>query len=54
MMTYTVASARANLFAIVDEVESGNDVALTRRGKKVDRRWADGLRDRSTGWGVRV
>jgi len=32
---YTVASARANLSKIVDEVESGKDVELTRRGKKV-------------------
>lgn len=33
--SYTVASARAKLAAIVDEVESGKDVELTRRGKKV-------------------
>lgn len=33
--SYTVAGARAKLAAIVDEVESGKDVELTRRGKKV-------------------
>jgi prevent-host-death family protein len=33
--SYTVATARAKLAAIVDEVETGKDVELTRRGKKV-------------------
>ena len=33
--TYTVASARAKLADIVDEVEAGAEVELTRRGKKV-------------------
>ncbi|MFO0549085.1 MAG: type II toxin-antitoxin system prevent-host-death family antitoxin [Polyangiaceae bacterium] len=33
--SYTVASARAKLAEIVDEVEAGKDVELTRRGKKV-------------------
>ena len=33
--SYTVASARAKLASIVDEVESGKEVELTRRGKKV-------------------
>jgi prevent-host-death family protein len=33
--SYTVANARAKLAAIVDEVEAGKDVELTRRGKKV-------------------
>lgn len=33
--TYTVAGARAKLAEIVDEVKSGKDVELTRRGKKV-------------------
>jgi len=32
---YSVASARAKLSEIVDEVESGKEVELTRRGKKV-------------------
>jgi prevent-host-death family protein len=32
---YTVARARAKLSEIVDEVESGKEVELTRRGKKV-------------------
>jgi prevent-host-death family protein len=33
--SYTVASARAKLAEIVDEVERGREVELTRRGKKV-------------------
>jgi prevent-host-death family protein len=33
--TYTIANARAKLADIVDEVEAGADVELTRRGKKV-------------------
>jgi prevent-host-death family protein len=33
--TYTIATARAKLADIVDEVEAGSDVELTRRGKKV-------------------
>lgn len=33
--SYTVANARANLSDIVDEVEAGSEVELTRRGKKV-------------------
>src|SRR5260370_28067658 len=33
--SYSVASARAKLAEIVDEVESGKEVELTRRGKKV-------------------
>lgn len=33
--SYSVASARAKLADIVDEVASGADVELTRRGKKV-------------------
>jgi prevent-host-death family protein len=33
--TYTIASARAKLSDIVDEVEAGSEVELTRRGKKV-------------------
>jgi prevent-host-death family protein len=32
---YTIANARAKLADIVDEVEAGSDVELTRRGKKV-------------------
>lgn len=33
--TYSIASARAKLAVIVDEVEAGSDVELTKRGKKV-------------------
>ena len=33
--TYSVASARSKLSQIVDEVESGQEVEITRRGKKV-------------------
>jgi len=33
--TYSIASARAKLSDIVDEVEAGSEVELTRRGKKV-------------------
>jgi prevent-host-death family protein len=33
--TYSVASARAKLSEIVDEVEAGQEVEITRRGKKV-------------------
>ena len=33
--SYTVANARAKLADIVDEVEAGSDIELTRRGKKV-------------------
>jgi len=33
--TYTIARARAKLSDIVDEVEAGSEVELTRRGKKV-------------------
>jgi prevent-host-death family protein len=33
--SYSVASARAKLADIVEEVASGSDVELTRRGKKV-------------------
>jgi len=33
--TYTIAGARANLSEIVDEVEGGSEVELTRRGKRV-------------------
>ena len=33
--SYTVAHARAKLAQIVDEVEGGKEVELTRRGKKV-------------------
>lgn len=33
--SYSVASARAKLAEIIDEVESGEDVELVRRGKKV-------------------
>ena len=33
--TYTIANARANLSDIVDEVEAGSEVEITRRGKKV-------------------
>jgi prevent-host-death family protein len=33
--SYSIATARAQLSDIVDEVESGSDVELTRRGKKV-------------------
>ena len=33
--TYTVASARAKLADIVDQVAAGADIELTRRGKKV-------------------
>ena len=33
--SYTVATARAKLADIVDEVAAGSDVELTRRGKKV-------------------
>lgn len=32
---YSVAQARANLPAILDAVEAGNDVELTRRGEPV-------------------
>lgn len=35
LKSYTVASARAKLAEIVDEVEAGKEVELTRRGKKV-------------------
>ncbi len=33
--SYSVASARARLAEILDEVEAGEDVELVRRGKKV-------------------
>ena len=33
--SYSVASARAKLSEIVDEVETGKEVEITRRGKKV-------------------
>jgi prevent-host-death family protein len=33
--SYSIATARAQLSDIVDEVEAGSDVELTRRGKKV-------------------
>jgi prevent-host-death family protein len=33
--SYSVAAARAKLADIVDEVQAGADVELTRRGKKV-------------------
>jgi prevent-host-death family protein len=33
--SYTIAGARAKLGDIVDAVEAGSDVELTRRGKKV-------------------
>ena len=33
--SYTIAGARAKLSDIVDEVEAGSEVELTRRGKKV-------------------
>jgi prevent-host-death family protein len=33
--TYSIARARAKLSDIVDEVEGGSEVELTRRGKKV-------------------
>ncbi len=33
--SYSIASARAKLADIVDEVEAGFEVELTRRGKKV-------------------
>jgi prevent-host-death family protein len=33
--SYSIASARAKLASIVDEVEGGSEVELTRRGKKV-------------------
>lgn len=33
--TFTIANARAKLSDIVDAVEAGSDVELTRRGKKV-------------------
>jgi prevent-host-death family protein len=33
--SYSVAAARAKLAEIVDQVESGNEVELTRHGKKV-------------------
>jgi len=35
LKSYSVAGARAKLSEIVDEVEGGKDVELTRRGKKV-------------------
>lgn len=33
--SYSLASARAQLAALVDELDDGNDVELTRRGKPV-------------------
>jgi prevent-host-death family protein len=33
--SYSVAEARARLASILDEVATGKDVALTRRGKRV-------------------
>jgi len=33
--SYTIAKARAKLADIVDQVEAGSEVELTRRGKKV-------------------
>jgi prevent-host-death family protein len=33
--SYTVADARAKLAQIVDDVENGKEIELTRRGKKV-------------------
>lgn len=33
--SYSVADARAKLSEIVDDVEAGNEVEITRRGKKV-------------------
>ena len=35
--TYSVAEARAKLPEILDDVEAGNDVQLTRRGRAVAR-----------------
>ena len=35
MKTYSLAEARAHLPAILDEVESGADIELTRRGKPI-------------------
>ena len=32
---YSIADARANLPSIIDDVEAGNEVELTRRGKPV-------------------
>lgn len=32
---YSIAAARAKLAGIIDEVESGEDVEIVRRGKKV-------------------
>lgn len=32
---YSIAEARASLPSIVDEVEAGNEIELTRRGKSV-------------------
>lgn len=33
--SYSIASARAKLAKIIDEVEAGKDVEIVRRGKKV-------------------
>lgn len=35
MKSYSIAEARANLPSLVDEVEAGQEVELTRRGKPV-------------------
>lgn len=35
MKRYSIADARANLPSLVDEVEAGQEVELTRRGKPV-------------------
>lgn len=37
MGAYTVAEAKANLSAILDEVEAGKEIVITRRGKPVAR-----------------
>lgn len=37
MSAYTVAETKANLSAILDEVEAGQEIVITRRGKPVAR-----------------
>lgn len=37
MGAYSVAEAKANLSAILDEVEAGKEIVITRRGKPVAR-----------------
>lgn len=57
MKRYSIADARANLPTIVDEVEAGGEVELTRRGKPIamviSRRLYDRLRPHRSAFAAR-